>query len=70
MAKVFKKFKKFGQYWFFALAVVLVILVGLFVIWSVVYLGESFNEALAVSTAPPPQLQFDIQGFQKLNLNQ
>ncbi len=71
MAKVSKKFKRFSQQsLFLLLAFIMVVLVGILVIWSVIYLGESFNTALTVPPTPPPQVQFDIQGFQNLHLNQ
>ncbi len=71
MASLSKKHRKFSQQsWFLLLAVLMTVLTGLFVIWSIVTLGESFNAALAVPPTPPPPTQFDIQGYQNLNLKQ
>jgi uncharacterized BrkB/YihY/UPF0761 family membrane protein len=71
MAQAFKKFKRFSQQsLFLLLATLMVVLIGIFVVWSIIYLGGSFNAALTVPPTPPPQVQFDIQGFQNLNLNQ
>ncbi|MCL4403954.1 hypothetical protein M1432_01240 [Patescibacteria group bacterium] len=71
MAKVLKRFKRLQtQYFFFALTIVLIVVVAITVVWAVVYLGESFDTALTVPHPNPPRIQFDIQGFQKLNLPQ
>lgn len=71
MAKALKNFRRLQtQYFFLTLTIVLIVTVVAMVIWAIVYLGESFDTALTVPHPNPPRIQFDIQGFQKLNLPQ
>ncbi len=53
---------------FIALASVMVIATGAFVIFSIVFLGSSLNSALEAPNVTPAHVQFNVQEFEKLNL--
>ncbi|MCP6720407.1 MAG: hypothetical protein KJI72_03780 [Patescibacteria group bacterium] len=56
------------RYIFLVIAVVMLVIVGGFVVYSLNFLVSSFNEILISQLASPPILRFDIQGFEELNL--
>ncbi len=71
MREKMKTIGRFSKEWLFIiLASVMILVTGAFVIYSIVFLGSSLNNALNAPTPPPAHLQFDIQGFQSLNLIQ
>lgn len=55
---------------FIALASVMIIATGAFVIYSIVFLGTNLEEALEAPNITPTYLQFNIQEFENLNLIQ
>ncbi len=62
---------RFSKEWLFIiLASIMVLVTGAFIIYCIIFLGSSLNQALNAPTPPPAHLEFDIQGFQSLNLNQ
>jgi len=62
----FGKLKK--QSTFLVLAFVMCLLVGGFAIYSIIFLGNNLENALAVPLPPSAPLTFDIQGFENLKL--
>ena len=72
MKKFFSKFfavkSSSRQTLFYILAIFLFLIAGGFVISNFLFLISNFNEALLESPPLPPPLQFDIEGFEKLDL--
>jgi|GEM_PF-2662526 len=62
----FKNFRK--QSIFLALAIIMCILIGGFVIYSIVFLGKSVSDSLDTPLPSAPPTQFDIKGFENLKL--
>ncbi|MDI6820757.1 MAG: hypothetical protein QMD65_01080 [Patescibacteria group bacterium] len=66
-----KSFRKIRiiQQWIFPLAVViLIIFISGFIIYSSGFLISHLNKALNVDVKAASPIQFDIEGFEKLNL--
>ncbi len=66
----FRKAKSSRQKIFLLLAFFMVILTAFFVIYFTVSLGDDINATLKLPPKIESSAQFDIQGFQKLNLTQ
>ncbi|MBI4034004.1 MAG: hypothetical protein HY378_00450 [Candidatus Brennerbacteria bacterium] len=56
------------HYIFVFLALLMLVIVGAFIIWTVTFLVSSFAEAFIETSTPPPVEKFDIEGFEKLKL--
>ncbi len=56
------------QYIFLVVAAVLLIVVVALVVWGLGFLISNFTEALTEPVSSMPLLQFDIEGFERLNL--
>ncbi len=71
MREAIKTIGRFSKEWLFiVLASVMVLITGTFVIYCIIFLGSSLNDALSAPAARQTHLQFDIKGFQSLNLIQ
>lgn len=70
LLKTFKSYssKLRKQYIFLVMAVVMLVIVGGFVIFSLNFLVSNFNDVLLLQSTSPPVLKFDIQGFEELDL--
>ncbi len=56
------------QYVFLVIAVVMLVIVGGFIIYSLNFLISNFDDVLLPQSTSPPVLKFDIQGFEELSL--
>ena len=63
-----KKIKKMREALIFVLAGAMVIFTVSFVFYLIGFLLPRLNKALNVEMTPPSATQFDIDGFEKLNL--
>lgn len=61
-----KKFKR--QSIFLLMAFLMVLLVGGFAIYGIIFLGSSLNNALTTPPSSAPAIKFDTEGFQDLKL--
>ena len=68
--KTFKSYSsKLGrQYVFLVIAIVMLVIVGGFIIFSLNFLISNFNDVLLPQLTLPSILEFDIQGFEELDL--
>jgi hypothetical protein len=62
----FKKLNK--QTIFLALAVAMFLLIGGFVVYSIIFLGKNVNDSLNTPVPSASPIQFDIKGFENLKL--
>lgn len=53
---------------FLALATAMFLLVGGFVVYSIVFLGKNVNDSLNAPVPSAPPAKFDINGFENLKL--
>jgi hypothetical protein len=56
------------QSMFLALALVMCILVGGFVVYGILFIASKIDSSLEVQPPAPSTLKFDIEGFNKLKL--
>ncbi len=53
---------------FIVLASIMIIVTGAFTIYSIIFLGSSLESALEAPNVSSAHLEFNTQGFEKLNL--